>query len=207
MSALSTIAKVFSNALPLVQTGLALFSTVKGYQAASAIEDEAKFNIRVFDAEREAAWRAYNDEASILRHEQDMFMSTQVAAYGKSGVMMAGSPMEVLADMTYRQQLDQTALYNRADVEQKKLQRQAHLAEWQAYQQASAVRTKSLANLGVTLMDANYRYGSMWSSSDREKVEKAAASSPKRAPAPRYTKQQANAVPGARGWRPVRGFT
>lgn len=199
-----SVGAMFKAALPWISTGLNLLSTVKQYQAASTIEKQGKFNAQVFRDEAAAAWRSYNDQAAIQRHEQRLFQGAARAAYGKAGVAMEGTPMEMLADIVYRQELDQVALFNTAAVGQKKLAREAAMAEWRGYQEGSAIRSQALGAFGTALLAPTYRYGTPWTGADTSDAASRASS----APAARRVSPAArgNQVPGARGWRPVRGF-
>jgi hypothetical protein len=208
MSLLSTVGSIFTKALPLVSVGLGLLSTVKQYQGAKALEKQGEFNAGVFREEASAAWRSYEDRAMVMRDEQRRLNQEQLANYAKSGVTLEGTPMAVLSDMIYRQSLDKTALYNTAVAEDKRLKRQGAQEEWQAHVQSSAARNNALANFGSTLISSSGRvvYETPWTSTDDAKVKKSAS---KAAPVkrttstPRYTRAQANAVPGASGWRPI----
>lgn len=113
--------------------------------------------------------------------------------------------MIVVNDIVAQQQLDQTALYHEASAADARLKREASLAQWQSHNQASSIRSQALANFGSSLLGAAGRvtYGNPWTSSDDEKVTQQATSKPARVTKPRYTRAQANAVPGGAGWRPI----
>lgn len=197
-----------TNALPWVTAGIQLLSTVKSYQSAKAIEKQGDFNRKVWEDEALASWRAYEDQAAILRDEQRMYLETAKAGYAKSGVILSGTPIEVLNDMVYRQERDQMALHNQAVAEHKRRSREAAQAEWQAHMQGNAIRSQALGNFGASLISTvgRYDYGSLWSKkSDEAHAATVAPTAPTKGK--RYTTAQANAVPGARGWRPVRGFS
>lgn len=205
MSLLSSVGDLFTKALPWVSAGLGLLSTVKSYQSAKAVEKQGAFNADVWRAEAAANWRSYEDKAQIMRHEQRIFNETQKANYAKSGVALEGTPILVLNDIIYRQKLDETALYHEASAQDAKLKRQGAQAEWQAYNEASAIRSQALSNFGSSLLGASGRvmYGDPWTSSDDEKVKAKATKAPTKVTRPNYTRAQANAVPGGSGWRPV----
>jgi len=173
---LSTVGTLFRNAAPWISTGLSLLSTVKSFEAANQIENEGQFNRATFEAEAVAVWRSYQDRADILYHEQNLFTGAQTANYAKSGVALQGSAMEVLNDITYRQNLDQRALFSEGKAEATSRLNKGSLAEWQAYQSGAATRTNAIGNLGSTLLNASGRvyFPTPWTSSDTEKVEKEA---------------------------------
>lgn len=203
MSVVSAIGDIITKALPFVSAGLGLLSTVKSYQGAKAIEQQGQYNTEVYNDEAAAAWRAYQDRAAIQRDDQRRANATAVTQYAKSGVTMTGSAMDVLNDMVYRQKLDNTALYDTAAVDSKRLRTQAVQAEWQAHNQANAVRSQALTNFGSTLLgtaDKLY-YGNPWTSKTDDKVVASIEAAPKSKA--NYTRAQANAVPGASGWRPI----
>lgn len=195
------VGKMFSNALPWLQVGFDLFSTVRSVQGAGAIEAEGRYNAQAKQEEADAAWRAYEDRAAILRDQQGRFLATQTTNFAKSGVTLQGTPMEVLNDMVYRQHLDQVALYDTASVEYKRTVNEGHMAEWQAYQRASSVRDQAFSNFGASLLSTQTQFAAPWTKSTTDAVTAAAA--PETA-GPHYTQAEANAVPGSRGWRPMR---
>lgn len=162
MDFLATIGKLFADAAPWIAAGTGLLSTISNFQGAGAIEEQGRINREMYEAEAAATWRAYEDRASIMAHEQRLFYATQRTAYAKSGVEIQGSPMEMLNDIIYRQGQDRRALYTTAVAERKKLLTQANLDEWQGYQQGSAIRTQALSNFGSTLLSANLNYPTGW---------------------------------------------
>lgn len=204
MSLLSTVGSIFTKALPWVAAGVGLLSTVKQYQGAKAIEKEGEFNAQVFLDESAAAWRSYEDKAAILRDEQRRENAAARTGYAKSGVALEGTPMTVLSDFVYRQSLDQTALYNTAVAQDKSLKTKGALVQWQAYNQAGALRSQALGNFGASLISTAGRvqYPTPWTKADDTAVVESAKTAP-RVTRPNYSRAQANAVPGASGWRPV----
>ena len=204
MALLDTIGNLFTKALPWVSAGVGLLSAVKSYDAAGQVEKQGRINAQIERSDAVAYWRSYEDRAAIMRNEQRRFTATQRTNYAKSGVVFEGTPMEVLNDISYHQTLDLQAMRSEADANWRKAQTSANVTEWQCYQQGSATRTQALSNFGSTLLTSQLSYGKPWKSSDTAKVKKAAAAP---ASTPRYTRQQANAVPGGRGWRPVRGMS
>ena len=110
---------------------------------------------------------------------------------------MAGSPMEVLNEMVYQQGLDSQALYHTAVADDKKLKTQGALAEWEAYQKGSAIRTQALGNFGSSLLTNQLRYPVGWD----KKTTDAVVANVDEAAAPRYSRAEANAVPGSSGLR------
>lgn len=194
------VGTMFTKALPWLQVGLNLFSTVKSLDSASAVESQGRYNAQARLEEADAVWRAYEDRAAILREQQSRFTATQTANYAKSGVTMQGTPMLVLNDMVYRQHLDQVALYDTANVEYKRLVNESHMLEWQAYQEGSSVRDQALANFGSSLLSTQSQFGLPWTKKTTDEVVSTATPAPRK---PNYTPAEANAVPGGRGWRPM----
>lgn len=200
MALLDEVGSIFTKALPWVSAGINLLSTVKAYQGANAIEKQGQYNAQQMREEADAGWTAYRDKAAILTEQQRLFYATQRTNYLKSGVELQGTPMAVLADIVHRQRMDQVALYHTAQADYIHDVKAARLAEWQGYQEADAVRSKALSNFGASLISSKLSYPVPWQPADTTAVVDAATSSS----GPHYTPAQANAVPGASGWRPAR---
>lgn len=203
MSLLTTVGTLITKALPWVSAGIGLLSTVKQYQGAKAIEKEGAFNRAVFDDEAAAAWRSYEDRASILREQHRIENAAARANYAKSGVTLSGSPMVALLAFKRRQEADERALYNTAVAGDRQIRSKGAMAEWQAINTANSVRSQALGNFGASLLSTAGRisYATPWTSADDDKL--VAETPTARATKPRYTRSQANAVPGGRGWRPM----
>lgn len=199
----STVGSLITKALPWISAGVGLLSTVKSYQQARAVEKEGAFNSEVWQAEAVASWRAHEDKAMVLRDQQRRFLGAQRTNYAKSGVTLSGTPMTVLNEIVYMQGLDQQAQYNTAVADRTRRLTEATTAQWQAHMQGNAIRTQALSNFGATLINTAGRinYGAGVAQQEEDQMIAAGQSAP--ASKRKYTTAQANAVPGARGWRPL----
>ena len=196
---LETIGRLFTSAAPWISAGMNLLSTVKAFQGAGALEKEGRFNREVYEDEARQSWVAYEDQAAILQHQQRYFRETARTGFLKSGVEMQGSPMEVLNEIVYQQSLDQTAMYHTAQAGYRKLMNQGAMAEWQAYEQGSAIRSQALGNFGSSLLTSQLRYPAGWDKRTTDGVVAGVDSAPPAAS--NYTRAEANAVPGRGGVR------
>lgn len=207
---IEAIGNLFRAATPWVSLGVNLLSTVKQFDAAKASEKFGEYNREVFEREAAASWHNYQDRATIMQREHMLFRAQQSTAYSKAGVAVSGSAIEVLNDIVYQQELDQRALYSEAVVERASRLNRGAVMEWQAYQEGAGIRSKALSNFAATLMDPDIRYP--WRSQDTQQYVSQAAgpgapqgsggSPMATTTGPNYTRAQANAVPGRRGWRP-----
>lgn len=201
MGLIADVGSIFTKALPWVTAGINLLSTVESYQGAKAVENQGRYNAELLRDEADAAWVSYTDKANVLREQQRLFVATQRTNYAKSGVTLEGTPMLVLNDIVAKHRLDQVAAYHTAQADYTHDIRAARLTEWQGYQQADAIRSGALSQFGASLVASKLRYPVPWTDKDTDEVQAAAVEA---ASAPRYTRAQANAVPGGAGWRPMR---
>lgn len=103
MAALSAVLTVVSGA----------FSAIGAIQQANAAQASAEYNAKVAernrviaDQNRQLAIQTAEIDASDKRRENARTLSTIRAAYGKSGLEMAGSPLDVMEDSALELELD-----------------------------------------------------------------------------------------------------
>lgn len=106
MAALTTIATIMS----VAGTAVGMYGTYANMQASAAAADyNAQIAMRdayVADQNRKAAIEQGRIDAEDKRRENVRTMSAIRAAYGASGLEMAGSPLDVLQDTAVEQELD-----------------------------------------------------------------------------------------------------
>jgi hypothetical protein len=73
------------------------------------------------------------------------------------------------------------------------------LAEWEAYQKGSSIRTQALGNFGSSLLTSQLRYPVGWGKETTDAVVANVEAAPVRRS--NYTSTEANAVPGRTGLR------
>ena len=99
----ASVAGSVASAAPYVAAGGSLLSGIQGFQAGKA---QAKLARQQAELERRNADYAARSEADRSRR----YRAAQLAAYGKSGVTMSGTPGDVLAQTAIQQEKDILAI-------------------------------------------------------------------------------------------------
>jgi len=94
--------------------------------ASQAKWNEYEGQVQANAAREQADWAEYNAAMSEIdsnikkeRHEGDVakLLSTQRARFGKSGILLTGTPLDIMADTMYQADIDSLLLENEATTE------------------------------------------------------------------------------------------
>ena len=104
-------------ALPFILVGLTALSTVMSMQGAKAdakaAAQAADYNAQINERNAAVTRQQTAHDIETQRRQDRRTRGKAVAAYGKSGITLEGSPLDVLEDMATEQELGiQTAKYN-----------------------------------------------------------------------------------------------
>lgn len=120
----------------------------KGNQAAAkAARQTAEYNAKVMENEAIVAARQKVDEESNLRQQSERLIATQRVATAASGVQMAGSPMQALANTYFNTEMDALRIQYASDVQQTAAQASATLARAEGRARASSLKTQAYQSL------------------------------------------------------------
>jgi len=131
--------------MALASTAVAAGSAV--YQGQQA-NKTAKYNAQVSEQNAIAAQQKAAYDEKLHRERVRKLLSSQKAAYGKSGVDMAGSPLLVLQETVEQGELDALAIRYGGSIEASRNRSAATLARMEG----RAARTSSYAQAGSTLL-------------------------------------------------------
>lgn len=141
-------------------TALIVFSTL--FTAGSALyqgqqaKKQADYNASVAEADAAAAKQKAEYDEKMHRERVRRLLSSQRAAYGKSGVDLAGSPLLMLQDTAKEGELDALAIRYGGDVEASRNRSEANLLRMQG----RAARTSGYLQAGGTLLSGGAKaYG------------------------------------------------
>jgi hypothetical protein len=141
-------------------------STIGGLITAAAQRQQGKaqqaiyeHNARVTEDEAAAELEAGRASSTAYRREAESLAAGQRAAFGKSGVMLTGTPFKVLAKTAAREEANaRTIMYN-SQVRSTRLKNQAHVLRFQGSQARRIGKMRSMATLFDTAGKAAYGAG------------------------------------------------
>lgn len=133
--------------LLLASAAMAVYS---GYQA----KQTADYNAEVLEQESKYAQdkAAYDEE--LHRERVRKLLSSQRAAYGKSGVDSTGSPLLTMEDTVKKSELDALAIRHGGSMEASRLKSQAAMSK----EEGKQARTQGYVKAGQTLLSGANSY-------------------------------------------------
>lgn len=141
-------------ALTAVSTGLGVVGSIQQGNAASAAADaearNAERNRILADQDRQQAIRTAEIEAADKRREDLRHMASLRATYGASGLEIAGSPLDTLADTSSEMALDE----RRVSYEGQVRGREGAVRMIGFSEQASAARMRSSSSMTAGYLSA-----------------------------------------------------
>ncbi len=139
-----------------ITASMALMAVSTAASAGGAIysgikqEEAAEYSAKVAEQNAEASLKkaAYDEEAQ--REKVKRLLSTQRAAYGKSGVDLTGSPLLVLEDTAAQGELDALAIRYGGEIEAGQQKSKAELYRLQG----QTAKTEGFIKAGTTILSA-----------------------------------------------------
>lgn len=122
-------------AATLASTALGVVSSI---QQGKAQAQAHKYNAAVAQNEAIAARQAAAFEADRVRQRRDKVLSSQRAAFGKSGLALEGSPLALMEDTAAEAELDALVVQHQGSVMAARAESQAALDRMQAKQARTA---------------------------------------------------------------------
>jgi len=126
-------------------------------------QDLHRYNARMIDRERMRIDRERNESDERARRDAETERSSVRAAYGASGVVMTGSPLEYLSETAAAQEmaiLDQRRAYR---LESQELERKAYMERYQAdtvlAAQKDQLKRQRMQTIGMTVADSLGAFG------------------------------------------------
>jgi len=148
--------------LTLFMIASAASSVIGGVSARSAGKANAavnQYNAAVLRRDADIKEQAAKSEAELLRERGQKVIATAGTKYLKSGVEVAGSPVEVLGSMAADLKLDELNVLYKGELESLALENQARGQEYQArlaIQQGDQAFKAGLFSAGVSLVGAGF---------------------------------------------------
>lgn len=134
-----------------VAAGLSAASGVAGYKgnqaAAKAAQQTAEYNAKVAENEAILARRSAIENEANLRQQSDRLVSSQRVATAASGIQMAGSPMQAMADAYFNTEMDALKIQYAGDIEQTAKVSEAALARAEGRARATGYKMQSYQSL------------------------------------------------------------
>lgn len=127
-------------------------------QEGKAIATAESYNAGVARQQAANTITAANLEADKKRREAKSMMSTQRAQYLKAGVLLEGSPLEVMADTQAQYEMDIATINYNANIEKNRLLSEASFRDYSAKQAKQSSYLKS----GATLLTAGADFASKY---------------------------------------------
>jgi hypothetical protein len=116
-------------------------------QQAKATEAAAEFNAKVAENEAIRVEQERSEQARRTRIENRRLLGKQRALVAKSGVTMAGSPLELMAETAGELELGVLDMNRAAQAKQEQLRSQATLTRFEGAQQAKGLRRQAMGSL------------------------------------------------------------
>lgn len=139
----------------LVGTGISFFGK---RQQAQATEQAAQYNANVARQQAGYQTKVTAENARRRQTQNARAISAQRAALAQSGLAPQGTPIVQLGSTAGLLQQEIFDLGHQASIASRKLLSEASMTQWQAGQQAGALRTESLATLGSGVTNATLGY-------------------------------------------------
>lgn len=139
--------------LPVAIGVMAAGGLTSAYGAYTQGEHQAEAARRNADAQRiqgQLAVQEAQRQEQLQREKAARLMSKQRAMYGSSGAEMTGSPLEVMADQAYQNEMDALAIRHQGALERWKYDTAAENSEWMAGNYSSAGKISAASTLLTT---------------------------------------------------------
>lgn len=150
-------------------TGLAAYGQYEQARAAKeageAEEAIAEYNARVREQQAKAAEESARIEAQRHEREAERLLGKQVARYGRAGVLMEGTPADVLAETATELEWDELMILREGALRGAELRSGATIARMRGQAAAERGRSRYRAGLfamGGTLATGAYKMSKVW---------------------------------------------
>ena len=134
-----------------VAAGASVLAGLMGFKgnmaAAKNAEAVGEYNARLAENEKIVLQRAKVDEDRTLRRNASRLISQQRTATAASGIEIAGSPLQALADTYFNTELDAARIRYASSIEQVQKESEAALARTEGAARGSAFRTAAVGSL------------------------------------------------------------
>jgi len=134
-----------------VAAGAAAAGGLLGYKgnqaAAKAARQTAEFNAQVAENEAVLLQRRKTSEEANMRKSSERLTGTQRVATAASGVQLAGSPLQAIADSYFATEFDALNIQYAADIERTSKESEAALSRATGRARSSALKTASYQSL------------------------------------------------------------
>ncbi|OPL13591.1 MAG: hypothetical protein AVO39_10350 [delta proteobacterium MLS_D] len=139
-------------AMTAASTAVTAYSAI---QQGQAQKDMAEYNAAVARANADAAVEAAAHEELQTREEARRLRGRMMALYGKSGITMEGSPLEVMADAAAEEELDVWAIRKTGSTKAARARSEAELS----LMEGKARETSGYLQAGSSLLSGAADYG------------------------------------------------
>ena len=120
----------------------------KGLQAqAKQAQQIAEYNAKVAENEKIVLAEVKRDEEASLRKQSERLVGTQRTMTAASGVQIAGSPMQALADAYFATEMDALSIQQASSREQAMKTQEAAMTRLEGRAKASGLKYQSYASL------------------------------------------------------------
>jgi len=134
-----------------VAAGASAISGMMGYKgnmaSAKAARQVGEYNAILAEQERDLLVRQKTQQESNMRKQSNKLVGAQRVATSASGIQMAGSPLDALADTFFNTELDALNIRFARDIDELNKTSEAALARASASARSSAYQTQAYSTL------------------------------------------------------------
>ena len=134
-----------------IAAGATAVSGMMGYKgnmaSAKAARGIGEFNATLAEQERDLLLRHFTQQESNMRKNSNRLAGAQRTAVSASGVQIAGSPLNTLADTFFNTELDALNIRFARDIDELNKTSEAALARASASARSSAFKTQAYSTL------------------------------------------------------------
>lgn len=134
-----------------VAAGASAISGMMGYKgnmaSAKAARQVGEYNAILAEQERDLLVRQKTQQESNMRKQSNKLVGAQRVATAASGIQMAGSPLDALADTFFNTELDALNIRFARDIDELNKTSEAALARASASARSSAYQTQAYGTL------------------------------------------------------------
>jgi len=134
-----------------IAAGASAVSGMMGFKgnmaSARAARQTAEYNAVLAENERQLLLQRKTAQEAAVRRNSERLMGTQRVATAASGVQMAGSPLDALADTFFNTEMDALGIRFAADVESANKTAEAALARAGGSARSAAYQTQAYSTL------------------------------------------------------------
>ncbi len=135
----------------VIAAGATAVSGMMGYKgnmaSAKAARQVGEYNAILAEQERDLLVRQKTQQESNMRKQSNKLVGAQRVATAASGIQMAGSPLDALADTFFNTELDALNIRFARDIDELNKTSEAALARASASARSSAYQTQAYSTL------------------------------------------------------------